>query len=726
MVNVWDKENSVTPLHCAASSGSLPCLKMLIEAGANIQAGLTTTGSGKPPLHYAVQSNSISCVEELLKHGASANIFQVYTETPLHIAASMGYSTCLKILLEHGADHRVRFGPAKSTPLHLAAEDGNAECAKLLLEAGADINAMTAKNQTPLHLAALAQSAQTLELLLMSKADPNAEDVDKRTPLHCAIVKGSRSCECVQLLLQHGAKVNAADVFGYTPVHIAALNEFSSCLRLLLDNGGDVTRRTNGKVSALSFIARRTPEILPYLEYKLDQGIKLHDHEIGDVDCEIKLDFRILVPNMSSGETGLLLTFIEVGQRQILKHPLCEIFLHLKWRRIRKYFILSLIIHALYVCFCSVYILNVFLDLCEVPHNESTEKNLSSKCLNPIQRELARGHQHCPVTFPFLFLEGLLFLCNLSIVIKEIFQIAHIRKKYVYQWENWLQWLIIFSVFITLIPPHWLYPKYVTWQHHVSVFGIFFNWIELMVLIGRFPMFGLYVQMFTTGAINFGKFLLAYFCLLAAFTFSFRMLFSKYHAFKDIITSTVKIVAMMTGELEFEDIFRDDEPEECKPKHMIYPGTAHLFFLFFTLIVTVVLTNLLVGLSVSDIQGLQKSAGLDRLVRQAELVAYMESMLFSRLLHWIPKKILAICHKSALLLSSPRQYTLIIRPNDPREKRIPAELVKAAYKCVSERKALKYKNRSYRKENYSMKNDSVKRGFRHSRKFRMERCNSLQ
>ncbi|EEB19032.1 transient receptor potential channel pyrexia, putative [Pediculus humanus corporis] len=600
MPNVWNKEGVITPLHCAASVGNIQCLKLLLDAGAILDAGLTTTGFGKTPLYYAVLSNSINCVEELLKRNASINTSQVYTETPLHVAAAMGFASCLKLLLDHGADFRVKFGTAKSTPLHLAAEDGNAECAKLLIEAGADLMSRTNRIQTPLHLAALAQSVQTLELLLMHRADPNAEDIDKRTPLHCAIVKSSRSCDSVQLLLQYGAKVNAPDVFGYTPVHIAALNEFPNCLKLLLDHGGDVTKRTNGNVSALSFIARRTPEILKYLERKLDQGIRLHDHEIGDVDCEIKLDFRVLVPSLSSG---------------------------------------------------------IFLDSCA-------------------------DFKKCTIPMSFRYVSYVLLVCNFSILGKELFQIAHIRRGYIYQWENWLQWLIILAVFVTLVPPNWLSLKFVTWQHHIAVFGIFFNWIELMVLIGRFPMFGLYVQMFTKGAVNFGKFLLAYFCLLAAFSFSFRMLFPKYPSFNSTINSIVKIVAMMTGELEFEDIFFNSEDP------LYYPGTSHIFFLFFTLIVTVVLTNLLVGLSVSDIQGLQTSAGLDRLTRQVELVAYMESMLFSRLLNWIPKKILRVCHRSALLLSSPRQFTLIIKPNDPREKRIPKELVKEAYKCVSERRGI--------------------------------------
>lgn len=37
------------------------------------------------------------------------------------------------------------------------------------------------------------------------------------------------------------------------------------------------------------------------------------------------------------------------------------------------------------------------------------------------------------------------------------------------------------------------------WQHHVAAVVIFLVWLELMMIVGRFPIFGLYVQMFTKG-----------------------------------------------------------------------------------------------------------------------------------------------------------------------------------------------------------------------------------
>lgn len=76
--------------------------------------------------------------------------------------------------------------------------------------------------------------------------------------------------------------------------------------------------------------------------------------------------------------------------------------------------------------------------------------------------------------------------------------------------------------------------KVPVWQHHVAAVVVLLVWVELMMLVGRFPIFGVYVQMFTKVAVNFGKFLLAYICLLIAFGLSFSVLFNDYKAFTNI------------------------------------------------------------------------------------------------------------------------------------------------------------------------------------------------
>ncbi|KAM3962525.1 LOW QUALITY PROTEIN: transient receptor potential channel pyrexia [Aphomia sociella] len=662
--NRWDSysDRKATPLHCAASAKSLECVKVLIEYGADVNAGLDE----RTALHYAVLSDAKDVVSALLEAGACPDTPQVFTETPLHVAASLGSASCTKLLLDAGADVRSAMGPGRATALHLAAEDGHAECAQLLLDHGAHIDWPNFRGQTPLHLAALAQSVEVVELLAGRHANVRARDNDGRTPLHGAIVRGARACDVARLLLSVGGDPNTPDNFGYTPLHIAALNEFSACVLLLLDYGGDVTLRTNGGVSALSFIVRRVPDVVPRYLCKLDDAVHVSEHELGDVDCELTVDFRPLVPCLSRGEAELLLAFIEVGRKDVLKHPVAETFLYLKWRRIRKFFVLSFIYHALFISLYSLYILQIFRceDItCNVP-----------TYLRPVQY--------------------LILLLNTCFLSKEIFQACLDWSAYIRQWENWLQCVIILGVFLCTIP-NWdmdngaIRHNTSDWQHDVAAITIFFCWLELMMIIGRFPTFGLYVQMFTTVTVNFATFLMAYSCLLVAFGLAFSVLFSNYPAFH-LPAGLVKTVMMMSGELEYEDIFYNN----CTNSQIQYPLTAHGMFLIFVLLITVILTNLLVGLAVSDIQALQESAGLDRLVRQTQLVAHLESMLFSSLLTCAPKQLLAVLRWALLTASHTR--TLNVRPNDPRENRIPKDLIASIYKMVASRKDTK---RSIRKNN---------------------------
>lgn len=423
--NLWDQKYTVTPLHYAALSGSIDCIQLLIRNGAQANAGIEKRSA----LHYAVQKNAFKCVELLLQCGSNPNPPQVLVETPLHIAAEMGFVDCLKALLDNGADVTSQMGTKRNTALHLAAEDDFVECVKELIKAGANVNARNVDDQTPLHVACLSQSIETVELLIKHGADVNAVYRDGRTALHASIVKETSSWDVTRILLESKVDVNRPDHFGYTPLHIAALNEFSTCAFMLIEFGADITARTNGGVSALSFIVRRTPEVIPKYLTKFDTSIRVNEHEIGDVDCEIKLDFRCLVPNFERGETELLLAFIEVGQKRVLKHPLTETFLFLKWRRIRKYFLFSLFYHSLFVLLFTIYVIGVFGNQCidETPCHEDPY----------IQTIKVIGY--------------IVLFLNFSLMGKEIFQGFHGFCIYVRYWENWLQWSIIVGVFLCVV-----------------------------------------------------------------------------------------------------------------------------------------------------------------------------------------------------------------------------------------------------------------------------------
>lgn len=72
-INQWDNAKKFTPLHCAASVGSIQCIELLIKRGVQINAGIEKRSA----LHLAIEKSFVNCVEILLKNGANPNTPQV-------------------------------------------------------------------------------------------------------------------------------------------------------------------------------------------------------------------------------------------------------------------------------------------------------------------------------------------------------------------------------------------------------------------------------------------------------------------------------------------------------------------------------------------------------------------------------------------------------------------------------------------------------------------------
>jgi len=52
-------------------------------------------------------------------------------------------------------------------------------------------------------------------------------------------------------------------------------------------------RRTKAGTSALTLLVRKIPDVMRFLVDRLDTAVTIHDHDPGDPDCEIRLDFRL-------------------------------------------------------------------------------------------------------------------------------------------------------------------------------------------------------------------------------------------------------------------------------------------------------------------------------------------------------------------------------------------------------------------------------------------------
>jgi ankyrin repeat protein len=239
----------LTPLIYAARANSLETVRVLLDAGADINQ---VSGYGWSPLLVATQNRFYLLGKYLIEKGANVNLANKGGWTPLYLATDnrnieggdypvrptdMDDLEYIKLLLAKGADVNARMIDSSetrtvftnqwldergATAFLRASQSGDLQLMKLLLEHGADPKIATNLNVTALQVAAgigwvegitsersKEETVEAVRLLLDLGLDPNAKALTGRVALHGAGHKGAT--EVVKLLVSRGAKMDVRD-----------------------------------------------------------------------------------------------------------------------------------------------------------------------------------------------------------------------------------------------------------------------------------------------------------------------------------------------------------------------------------------------------------------------------------------------------------------------------------------------------------------------------------
>jgi ankyrin repeat protein len=263
----------LTPLMFAAREGDLESAKLLVAAGAQINA---TGGDGKDALSLAIFNGSYDVASFLVDNKANVNQHDAQKFTPLFWAV----------------DHR-NMETAPNFPWVVTTDP--LPLIKKLLEAGADPNFLI--NNTPrarmregsprivfataLMRAAFSGDIELVKLLLAHGANPNIVSRDNETMLLAAAGNGfipgynkqrtpAERLEVVKLMVDLGQDVNAADNYGITPLMVAANIGDVPVIQYLIDKGADLAAYDLGKKNDGSFGSSIEP-LMP-VDYAIGVG----------------------------------------------------------------------------------------------------------------------------------------------------------------------------------------------------------------------------------------------------------------------------------------------------------------------------------------------------------------------------------------------------------------------------------------------------------------------
>ena len=176
-------------IHVAASGGHKTALQLLLDMGADINEKRSDVFD-RTPLIGAVFNNHLPCVKLLIERGADATISNQNRRTVLHYAAEAGYEQIMKFLLDVVETRKIvdMKNSSGNTALHNCSLRSKrpvaaVEIAKLLLQAGATLTIENSRGQTSYETARI-DGRNELAKYLWSQLSPE-QQAQEKPPLSC-------------------------------------------------------------------------------------------------------------------------------------------------------------------------------------------------------------------------------------------------------------------------------------------------------------------------------------------------------------------------------------------------------------------------------------------------------------------------------------------------------------------------------------------------------------
>jgi ankyrin repeat protein len=285
----------LTPLMFAAREGDIESARLLLDAGADVNA---IAGDGKDALGLAVFNGNYEMASFLIDRKSAVNQADTQGFTPLFWAVD-----------------RRNMETAPNFPWAVTADP--LPLIEKMLKAGANPNALVQNTPrarmragsprivfaTPLMRAAFAGDLELVKLLLAYRADPTIVSKDGETMVEAAAglafingyQKGKSEAErlqVVKLFVELGADVNQADDYGITPLMAAANLGLTSIIQYLVDVGADLGAYDLGKKNDGAFGASVEP-LMP-VDYAIGVGTFVPNNAVIIHEDAMNLMFRLM------------------------------------------------------------------------------------------------------------------------------------------------------------------------------------------------------------------------------------------------------------------------------------------------------------------------------------------------------------------------------------------------------------------------------------------------
>ncbi|KAL1868907.1 hypothetical protein Daus18300_005743 [Diaporthe australafricana] len=310
---VSSREPGRTALHLALRDGYPEIVKLLIEAGADIDHqqsdGTPPVGQllasdklhparedllefmlkrkpnldladneGNTVLHKIRSDTPLSVVVRLVVEGAPVNTFNELGFNPLACAVKCGNTDVARYLTTVKGVQSDVYHPGFGSILHIAAAHSTMEVVRQLIRTGAEHSLVNAEfGESVLYSTIGKEDKKELRKIIRYLVEEVGVDVNALgggwgSPLLRTVAE-AKGTHLMKYLLSHGARTNQVDSLGRTAAHWAVINQRRMDLETLVESGADISATDNFGRSPLHFAASKEDvNLLRYILGKLPDG----------------------------------------------------------------------------------------------------------------------------------------------------------------------------------------------------------------------------------------------------------------------------------------------------------------------------------------------------------------------------------------------------------------------------------------------------------------------
>ena len=161
------------------------------------------------------------------------------------------------------------------------------------------------------------------------------------------------------------------------------------------------------------------------------------------------------------------------------------------------------------------------------------------------------------------------------------------------------------------------------WQWQLGAFLVTLAWINLLTYMRQIPFIGVYIIILNDIVYTFVGFITVFLIFIMGFTSGFYLLLRNEQMpnlipnFQNFGYAMMKTMIMMSGEYDYTDIFYGETP-------LPFPAMSYILFNVFFILLSIILINLLVGLTVSDVNIFVEIADLKKMSLRLKFILNIE------------------------------------------------------------------------------------------------------